>query len=292
MKFFADTASLKELEYCFSRNVNDGITTNPKILETTGDLSLGFEQACKTILQKYPSVPISLEIDLRGIDLSNTENNIRAVRDVILKQAREIAKWGENVVVKIPFCLGGLLATEILFEEGIKTNVTATMTPFQALEAANAGATFVNIFVNRAIDCYILEMSGHKTEEILTNPSWKDTVKATKDKYFEPAWDRVLKEIAYVARKLEGKRAGLIAASIRTPEDILKIAKAEPQIITIPPKIVEGLQDIEILKQTKRIINPDDSEIEIIESISHPMTSLTLEEFEKAADTYRKNLNK
>jgi len=25
MKFFADTASLKEIEYCFSRGVNDGI---------------------------------------------------------------------------------------------------------------------------------------------------------------------------------------------------------------------------------------------------------------------------
>ncbi len=285
MKFFADTASLKEIEYCFSRGINDGITTNPKILETTGDLSLGFESACKAILQKYPNVPISLETDLRGIDLSNTENNIRKVRDVILKQAREIASWGDNVVVKIPFCLGGILATEILFEEGIKTNVTATMTPYQALEAANAGATFVNIFVNRVLDCYVLELAGYKLEDVLKTPSWKDVVKANKEKYINQAWDRVLREIAYVAKKLEGKKAQLIAASIRSPEDILKIAQAEPQIITIPTKIVEGLTDIEKIKQTVRTIIPEN--ITIIKSISHPMTSSVLEEFEKAADLYR-----
>ena len=285
MKFFADTASLKEIEYCFSRGVNDGITTNPKILETTGDLSLGFESACKAILQKYPNVPISLETDLRGIDLSNTENNIRKVRDVILKQAREISSWQDNVVVKIPFCLGGLLATEILFEEGIKTNVTATMTPYQALEAANAGATFVNIFVNRVLDCYVLESAGYKLEDVLKTQSWKDIAKANKEKYINQAWDRVLREIAYVAKKLEGKKAQLIAASIRSPEDILKIAQAEPQIITIPTKIVEGLQDIEKIKQTVRTI--DSENVTIIKSISHPMTSSVLEEFEKAADLYR-----
>ena len=31
MKFFADTADLNEIDYCFSRGVSDGITTNPKI---------------------------------------------------------------------------------------------------------------------------------------------------------------------------------------------------------------------------------------------------------------------
>ena len=64
MKFFADTANIEEIEYCFSRRVNDGITTNPKIMESTGDLSNGFLEACKKILAHYPKVPVSLETDL------------------------------------------------------------------------------------------------------------------------------------------------------------------------------------------------------------------------------------
>ena len=78
----------------------------------------------------------------------------------------------------------------------------------------------------------------------------------------------------------------MIIGSIREPSDILRIIQAEPQIITIPTKIVEGLEKILGLKQTKRSIIPEN--IEVGNSISHPMTSLTLEEFEKSADLYRK----
>ena len=47
MKFFADTADTGELEYCFSRDVDDGITTNPKIMQNAGITD--FEEACKRI---------------------------------------------------------------------------------------------------------------------------------------------------------------------------------------------------------------------------------------------------
>ena len=45
MKFLADTANLKEINYCFENHVGDGITTNPMIMTSTGDLSRGFEEA-------------------------------------------------------------------------------------------------------------------------------------------------------------------------------------------------------------------------------------------------------
>ena len=290
MKFFADTASLNEIEYCFSNNVNDGITTNPKILETTGDLSGGFEQACRQILKKYPNVPISLETDLREVELDQTENKTRDVRDSILKQARLISSWQENAVIKIPICWGGILATEILSEENIKTNVTACMTPYQALEAAKVGATYVSLFANRMLDCHILELAGYDLAETLCKPIWKHIVTSYKDKFFEEAWKITLEEIAYVAEKLDNKPTDLIVGSIRTPEDILRLIKASPQVITIPTKIVEGLkenkQDIEKLKAAARIIDPEN--IELGNSICHPMTSYTLKEFEDSAAKYRK----
>jgi D-sedoheptulose 7-phosphate isomerase len=286
IKFFADTANLEEIEYSFTRGVSDGITTNPKIMETTGDLSLGFENACKNILKKYPDVPVSLETDLRGINVKDIEENPEKVRDILLEQAYQLASWGKNVIIKIPISSGGILATKILSEKGIKTNVTACMTPYQALEATKAGATYVSLFANRMLDSHIIELSGNSLYEILNNPNWKEILKNNKEKYFEEAWKKILNQISYVAENLDGKKSKLIIGSIRTPEDIFRLVSSKPQIITIPTNIVKGLINIDDLKKSSRIVKTDNCEIG--NSLFHPMTIYTIEEFEKAADTYRK----
>tara|TARA_Y100000310_G_C20646252_1_gene796769 strand:+ start:181 stop:1050 length:870 start_codon:yes stop_codon:yes gene_type:complete len=288
MKFFADTASLEDIKYCFSRKVNEGITTNPKIIESTGDLSVGFEQACKNILAKYYHVPVSLETDLRGIDVNEIHDNPEKVRDILLDQACNLASWGKNVVVKIPCCEGGTLATKILSENNILTNYTACMTPFQALQAAKAGATYVSLFANRMLDSHILDLAGFSLKEKLKDPNWKQTLKENQ-RFKDEAWNFTLAQISYVAKELEQTDSSLIVGSIRTPEDIHKIAKAEPQIITIPTKIVKGLENIEEIKKTKRDFYF--RTLNLGSSIQHPMTQYTLEEFEKAADSYRKIQN-
>jgi len=285
MIFFADTAALEEIEYSFSVGVDDGITTNPKIIESTGDLSIGFENACKNILQKYPDVPVSLETDLRGINPNEIHKVPEKVRDILLQQANNLISWQNNVVVKIPICEGGILATKILSERGIKTNVTACMTPYQALEAAKAGATYVSLFANRMLDSNILELAGFPLDEITENPKWKEIIKENKNKYFEQAWEKTLNEIAYVAKKLDGTNSKLIVGSIRSPEDILRLVKCKPQVITIPTNIIRELEHIGNLKLTKRSRNP--GSVTIGHSLYHPMTQYTLEEFELAADTYR-----
>ncbi len=287
MEFFADTANLEEIKYCLDRGVDDGITTNPKIMESTGDLSGGFEEACRTLVEKYPSIPISLETDLRGVDVADVEKFPLKVKKTLLSQADSLSKLGGNVVIKIPICQGGLEATTILTQKGIHTNVTACMTPYQALKAVESGATYVSLFANRMLDSKILVLAGYSPEVILTNPSWKNLVKENKEKYFESAWNLTIKEIAYVAKKIEPTNSNLIIGSIRSTEDIYRILESEPQIITIPTKIVKGLENIPELKNRKRVIN-NFSDIEIGNSFSHPMTQYTLNEFEIAADSYRK----
>lgn len=283
MKLFADTANHKEIEECFEKGVNDGITTNPKIMESAGVSN--FEEACRGILAKYPDVPVSLETDLRGIKIGEIEQRADDVARVLLNQAYLLANMAKNVVVKIPICKGGLIATRELYRKGIKTNVTACMTPYQALEAARAGATYVSLFANRMLDSHILELSGHKLDEILTNNAWKDIVKSNKVKYFHQAWDLTLQGIAYVASSLQDG-SQLIVGSIREPADVYLLARAEPQIITIPHKIMQGLDGVHYLKNNKRIIFGNGAEVG--NSLHHPMTQFTLEEFERAADSYRK----
>ncbi|MCA9487693.1 MAG: hypothetical protein KC516_01890 [Nanoarchaeota archaeon] len=286
MKFFADTADIWEIDYCFSKGVNDGITTNPKIMESTGDLSLGFEGASKNILKYFGNVPVSLETDLYGLDVKNLKNIAPGeVKEALLKQAYTISSWGKNTVIKIPFSEGGLLATKELSQKGVKTNVTACMTPYQALTAAKFGATYVSLFANRMLDAKILELSGHNLEEILTNPDWKEVVSENKEKFFDIAWQSVLSDISYVSEELESASSDLIVGSIRTPEDIHKLVKAKPQIITIPTKIVKGLENIHDLKNTRKTVEPVQANYS--KDLFHPMTQYTLEEFEESAKKYR-----
>jgi transaldolase len=70
----------------------------------------------------------------------------------MVKEARVLATWAPNVVVKIPMTEAGLAAVHILSKEGIKTNVTLIFTVAQGLMAAKAGATYVSPFVGRLDD--------------------------------------------------------------------------------------------------------------------------------------------
>jgi len=70
----------------------------------------------------------------------------------MITEAREIAKWADNIVVKIPATLEGVKATSTLAKENIKVNFTLCFSLNQALLAAAAGATFVSPFVGRLDD--------------------------------------------------------------------------------------------------------------------------------------------
>jgi transaldolase len=284
MEFFADTANSHEIDYCFSKGVCDGITTNPMIMKNSGDLSKGFEEACRELVNKYPSVPISLETDLRGIDVNDLGSRVSEIKKTLLEQSYSLAALGNNVVIKIPISEGGLEAAIELEERGIRTNVTACITPYQALGAVEAGASYVSLFANRILDTKILELAGYTPEVILLDPNWKEIVKQNQH-LKDSAWDIVLGQISYVASTLEGSKSKLIVGSIRSPKDVEMLAEAQPQIITIPFGIVKGIVNPLEIKKSTRKVKPNAFEFET--TLAHPMTTYTLEEFERSADIYR-----
>jgi transaldolase len=69
--------------------------------------------------------------------------------DTIVDEGRALAKVADNVVVKVPIMKEGLVAVKRLAAEGIKTNVTVTFSPAQALLAAKVGASYISPFVGR-----------------------------------------------------------------------------------------------------------------------------------------------
>lgn len=135
MKFFLDTANIDEIKRINDLGLVDGITTNPTIISKEGR---DFEEVIKEICSIVDG-PVSAEV-------------VGLTYDEMVSEAREVAKWANNVVVKIPMTEEGLRAVHTLSQENIKTNVTLVFTVSQGLMAAKAGATYVSPFLGRLDD--------------------------------------------------------------------------------------------------------------------------------------------
>jgi transaldolase len=135
MKFFIDTANVKEIREAARLGVLDGVTTNPSLVAKEGK---DFHDVLREIVS-IVNGPISAEVTS-----TNTEE--------MMGQGRELARIHPNIVIKVPLTLTGLQACKALRAEGIKTNVTLCFSPTQALLAAKAGATYVSPFVGRLDD--------------------------------------------------------------------------------------------------------------------------------------------
>ncbi len=135
MKIFIDTANIQEIRDANSMGLIDGVTTNPSLVaKEKRDFKELIKEICSIV-----NGPISAEV-------------ISLDYEGMIREARELAKIHENIVVKVPLTKEGLQATRSLKSEGIRTNVTLCFSPNQALLAAKAGAYFVSPFVGRIDD--------------------------------------------------------------------------------------------------------------------------------------------
>lgn len=135
MKFYLDTASVKEIQEAASLGLLDGVTTNPSLVAKEG-------RVFRDVLVEICNIvdgPISAEV-------------VSIEADAMVKEGKELAKIHKNIVVKVPLIAEGLKATKRLAAEGIKVNVTLCFSPTQALLAAKAGAWCVSPFIGRLDD--------------------------------------------------------------------------------------------------------------------------------------------
>lgn len=135
MKFFLDTANVREIKEAHSMGMVDGVTTNPSLIAKEGR---DFEEVIKEICEIVDG-PVNAEV-------------VSVDTEGMLKEARHLVRIGDNIVIKVPMTVDGLKATRRLAEENIKTNVTLVFSPLQALMAAKAGAAFVSPFIGRLDD--------------------------------------------------------------------------------------------------------------------------------------------
>ena len=192
MRLFIDTGSVAEVEEIAAWGVLAGATTNPSLLaKEEGDPGDIVRRICDLV-----AGPVSAEVvsqDPRGM----------------IDEGRALRELHEHVVVKVPFCKGGLEAAHALTSDGIPVNMTLVFSANQALLAAGAGATYVSCFMGRLDDI---------------------SVDST----------------AVVGEIVEAFRAGgvtsqVIAASIRHPEHTVIAAKLGCEIATLPAKVLRQM---------------------------------------------------
>jgi transaldolase len=193
MKLFVDTGRVEEVRKAAEWGILDGVTTNPSLIAQAGR---GFKETVLEICSILPHGSISAEV-------------VGTTVEDILREAREIASWSPNIVVKVPMTPAGIAATRQLTREGIRVNMTLVFSPTQALLAAKAGATYISVFVGRVDD---VSSEGMRTIE--------DAVQLVANYGFD---------------------SEVLVASIRHPMHVVEAARLGAHIATMPFKVFEQL---------------------------------------------------
>lgn len=192
MKFFIDTANVEEIKKAWELGVIDGVTTNPSLISKEKREPIGLlKEICSIVDGPVSAEAVSLKAD------------------EMVKEAEELSKIHENIVVKIPMTEDGLRSVKRLSAEGIKTNVTLIFSASQALLAAKAGATYVSPFVGRLDDISHIGI---------------DLIADIQNIYENYLFD-----------------TEVIVASIRNPLHVVEAAKMGADIATIPYSVISQL---------------------------------------------------
>jgi transaldolase len=145
IKIFCDGATLDALLEMNKNPKISGFTTNPTLMRKAGIKD--YEAFAKEVLKHIADKPISFEVF--ADDFAEMH-----------RQALAIAKWGENVYVKIPITNTKAESATPLVRElahaGVKLNVTALCTLEQVRAASDAlkgGApSVISVFAGRIAD--------------------------------------------------------------------------------------------------------------------------------------------
>lgn len=192
MKLFLDTADPALIRKYLEQGLIDGVTTNPSHVSRTGRPAAQlYREICE-----IPVGPISLE-------------TISLEAGAMIDEGRKLARLHPNVVVKVPVTAEGLKAVKAFAAEGIKTNVTVTFSPLQAMLAAKCGATYVSPFVGR------LDSFGHTGMELV-------------------------RQIRTIYQNY-GYKTEIIVAAVRHPTHVLEAAMAGAEICTMAPEVLDLL---------------------------------------------------
>ena len=129
--------------------------------------------------------------------------------ETMIKEGRKLSAIAQNVAIKVPLTFDGLRACKIFSDDGIMVNVTLCFNSAQAILAAKAGASFISPFIGRLDDIGSDGMN-------------------------------LIAEITEIY-DIHGFETKVLAASIRSVQDIIDSAKFGADVATIPPKFLKAM---------------------------------------------------
>ena len=204
MAIFLDSGDLNEVEKYMRMGIIRGVTTNPTILLKDG-VKGGMGEIKKReveIAKLIHPYPLSVEV---------TTNE----KEGMIEQAREFSQWADNINVKITIHgpngeLDNLEVVNLLENKyNVRVNVTAMMSAQQCFVAAMAGATYVSLFAGRTNNMgYNACTEIKKLRKVLDDFSLK---------------------------------AKIIIGSTREVLNVIEWLEAGAHIVTVVPKILEGM---------------------------------------------------
>lgn len=197
MKFFIDTANLDEIQEAYDLGVLDGVTTNPSLMAKEGITGK------ENILSHYKKI-----CDI--VDNNVSAEVIATEYDAMLKEAHELAKIDDKIVVKVPMIKDGIKTIKALSNEGIRTNCTLIFNAGQALLAAKAGASYVSPFIGRLDDI--------STDGL-----------------------NLIEQIVHIYNNYPELDTEVLAASIRHNMHLIHCAELGADVATCPLKVITGL---------------------------------------------------
>lgn len=192
MKIFLDTADINEIRKAWDLGVIDGVTTNPSLILKSG------RNLTDTLVEISKIVDDCISGEVISLDAEG-----------MIKEANELMKISEKIVIKVPMTPEGLKAVKVLSKKGIRTNVTLIFSANQALLAAKAGATYVSPFLGRLDDI---------SQESLI----------------------LIEDIKQIFENYN-MDTEIICASIRSPLHVLNCAKIGADIATVPFSILMSM---------------------------------------------------
>ena len=218
----------------------EGVTTNPSIIRNDSG-------DIKDILQLCEGIPVSIEV---GGDLISEANKLR-----------EWLGGFENIVYKVPFLNAhtnshNLEVIKNLIEDGFKINCTAVLSLSQFYLVSKLEPTYISVFGGR------IEDEGGDLFKVV-----------------ESCQEHLDFNALNMIRK-DGKLVEQIVGSIRTIGNVRDCIKAEVDIITVSPSILEKMVNHSYAQKTSEQFESDYIPVDTLRGISES-SSISNEALEK-----------
>ena len=203
IKIFCDIADLSSIRKFNKKKIVKGFTTNPSLMRKAG--ATDYQSYSKKILKICNIKPISFEV------FADDEKSM-------IEQGIKINNWGKNIYVKVPVVnsknkFSGKIIEE-LNSKNIKLNITAVYTAKQTEKILRV--------INKKTKVIISIFAGRSGD------TGKDPV---------PEFVKSIK----LAKKF--KNVEILWASVREPYNYLQAKQLGCHIITIPPSIIEKIEN-------------------------------------------------